>query len=113
MAKKKAEDTGGGAVSFEKELSRLEEIVARLEEGIPGLDESIKLYEQGVASLKACQKRLAEAEARIRALVEGASGPEEASLQSAGTGEGQAAPPKSRASGRKRRARPPRGTGLF
>ncbi len=73
MAKKKADES---APSFEKELDRLEKIVEKLEGEMPGLDQSIKLYEEGVRSLKVCQKRLAEAESRIKMLMEGAEEPE-------------------------------------
>ena len=112
MAKKKAEEKpAGDAASFEKELARLEEIVGKLEAGVPGLDGSIKLYEEGVRSLKACQKRLAEAEARIRMLSEGAGGPQETGFDPAAAGEEKEedeSPPPSR-----RRARKPKGRGLF
>ena len=106
MARKKAEGT---AVSFEKELDRLEKIVEKLEGEMPGLDESIKLYEEGVKSLKACQNRLAEAEARIKILMEGAGKPELADFGEEAAEEGSSgeeAPPS-------RRKRKPRGRGLF
>jgi len=56
--------------SFEGNLERLEQIVRRLEEGDLSLDESLKLYEEGVKAYQQCQKTLAEAEVKVRKLVE-------------------------------------------
>jgi exodeoxyribonuclease VII small subunit len=53
------------ALSFEKALAALEEIVARLEAGKVDLEESIKIYERGEALRTHCEKKLKEAEARI------------------------------------------------
>jgi len=61
-------------VSFEQNLQRLEEIVQRLEEGNLALDESLRLYEEGVAAFRQCQKMLSEAELKMRKLVETAEG---------------------------------------
>jgi exodeoxyribonuclease VII small subunit len=119
MAKKKAEKAAGEgaeAVSFEKQLARLEEIVEKLEGDMPGLDESIKLYEEGVKSLKACQQKLAEAEARIKMLVEGKGGPEleDFDAEQAREAEGDQQEADDTPSPRRRRgARKPRGRGLF
>jgi exodeoxyribonuclease VII small subunit len=54
-----------GTLSFEKALTQLEDIVSKLEGGKVDLEESIKLYEKGEALKKHCEKKLAEAEARI------------------------------------------------
>ncbi len=53
------------ALSFEKALAALEEIVARLEAGKVDLEESIKIYERGESLRTHCEKKLKEAEARI------------------------------------------------
>lgn len=53
------------AMTFEKALSALEEIVARLEGGKVDLEESIRIYERGEALRKHCESKLREAEARI------------------------------------------------
>ena len=53
------------AMSFEKALAALEEIVARLEGGKGELDETIRFYERGEALRKHCESKLREAEARI------------------------------------------------
>jgi exodeoxyribonuclease VII small subunit len=51
--------------SFEKAVTELESIVARLERGDVALDESIAIYERGEALKKHCEKLLAAAENRI------------------------------------------------
>jgi exodeoxyribonuclease VII small subunit len=56
------EATEISALSFEKALAALEDIVARLEAGKVDLEESIKIYE---ALRKHCEAKLKEAEARI------------------------------------------------
>lgn len=53
------------AMTFEKALAALEEIVARLEGGRVELEESIRIYERGEALRKHCEAKLREAEARI------------------------------------------------
>ena len=53
------------AMTFEKALAALEEIVARLEGGKVDLEESIRIYERGEALRKHCESKLREAEARI------------------------------------------------
>lgn len=44
--------------NFEKQLSRLEEIVAKLEEEQTDLDASVKLFEEGVALSKDLSQKL-------------------------------------------------------
>jgi exodeoxyribonuclease VII small subunit len=53
------------ALSFEKALAQLEDIVSKLESGKVDLEDSIKLYEKGEALKKHCETKLKEAEARI------------------------------------------------
>lgn len=53
------------SLSFEKALAELEGIVSRLEGGKVDLEDSIKIYERGEALRKHCERKLAEAEARI------------------------------------------------
>jgi exodeoxyribonuclease VII small subunit len=114
MARKSDESAGAEGGSFEKELARLEEIVSKLEAGALGLDESIALYEEGAKCLKACQARLARAEARIKQLSEGAGGPELAEFEakeSDGSDKSDSSDESDPAP--KPRARKPRGRGLF
>ena len=51
---------------FESALKRLEEINARLEEGETPLEESIKLYTEGLEIARFCERKLAEAEKKIK-----------------------------------------------
>ena len=60
---------GGGEMSYEDSLERLEEIVQRLESGKLPLDESLQLFEEGTRLTKVCQRRLTEAELRIEKLM--------------------------------------------
>mgnify|MGYP001544335603 FL=1 len=63
-----------GALSFEDALRELESIVQRLERGDVPLDDSISLYARGEQLRAQCQKRLADAEARIEKLTFDAGG---------------------------------------
>lgn len=63
-----------GALSFEEALKRLETIVHRLESGEATLDEAIGLYSEGDALRAQCEKRLADAQARIEKITLGADG---------------------------------------
>ncbi len=58
------------AKTFEESVARLEEIVRALESGSVGLDESLKLYEEGIALVRACNKKLDAAEQKIKLLTE-------------------------------------------
>lgn len=55
-------------LSFEEELSRLEQIVESLEGGEVPLSELVERYEAGMKHLKSCQEKLADAELRIEQL---------------------------------------------
>lgn len=57
-------------LSFEKALSRLENIVDELEKESITLDESIELYEEGIALSKQCTEKLEDAELRIKKVAE-------------------------------------------
>ncbi|MBY0421815.1 MAG: exodeoxyribonuclease VII small subunit [Parvularculaceae bacterium] len=57
------------ALSFEKALSELEEIVAKLEQGRVELEESIALYERGAALKAHCEQKLRSAQERIEKIV--------------------------------------------
>jgi exodeoxyribonuclease VII small subunit len=54
---------------FSDALAELESIVTALEGGQLELEESLARYERGVALLRACQSRLAEAEQRVTMLM--------------------------------------------
>ncbi len=59
---------------FEKSLGRLEEVVRRLESPQLSLDDAMKLFEEGVALSRECQKQLEEAEGRVEILLKKADG---------------------------------------
>ncbi len=56
-------------MSFEKKLTRLEEIVQKMENGELSLDDSLKLFEEGVKLSRDCNKELSEAEQKVQKLV--------------------------------------------
>jgi exodeoxyribonuclease VII small subunit len=55
-------------VSFESAMERLEEILHTLENGNVDLDASLKLYEEGIALVRACSNQLEKAEQRVKIL---------------------------------------------
>jgi exodeoxyribonuclease VII small subunit len=63
------------ALSFEDALAELEQIVRGLESGQQKLEDAIKAYERGAALRQHCEAKLAEAEARVAAIVQNAAGP--------------------------------------
>jgi exodeoxyribonuclease VII small subunit len=62
------------ALSFEDALGELERIVRGLESGQQKLEDAIACYERGTALRRHCESKLAEAEARVQAIVEHADG---------------------------------------
>jgi exodeoxyribonuclease VII small subunit len=71
MSRKNAE---AETVSFGPELSRLEEIVRKLESEDLELDEALRLFEEGVSRLRAARERLAQAELKVQAVLQEAGG---------------------------------------
>lgn len=67
-------DSRNSAVPLSEELSRLEEIVRRLETDDLELDAALVLFEEGVARLRAARERLAQAELKVQAVLEEAGG---------------------------------------
>ena len=61
-------------MSFELAMSRLEEIVGKLDSGKATLDESLKLYEEGIALVRLCSERLDSAEQKIKLVKASADG---------------------------------------
>lgn len=53
-------------LTFEQALAQLEEVLAALETGDLSLDESLARYEMGVALTEFCERKLEEAELRVR-----------------------------------------------
>ena len=60
--------------TFEKAMTRLEQIVATLEGGRCSLDDSLKLFEEGTKLTAYCSKLLKEAEQKIVKLIAAESG---------------------------------------
>ncbi len=56
-------------MSFEVKLTRLEEIVKKMETGELSLDDSLKLFEEGVKLSRDCSQELSEAEKKVKTLV--------------------------------------------
>ncbi|GAC1339398.1 MAG: hypothetical protein NVSMB18_07560 [Acetobacteraceae bacterium] len=67
-----ADDING--LSFEDALAELERIVRGLEGGQQKLEDAIACYERGAALRRHCEAKLAEAEARVQAIVERGDG---------------------------------------
>ena len=61
-------------LSFEDALAELEQIVRGLESGQQKLEDAITAYERGAALRRHCESKLAEAEARVAAIVQHADG---------------------------------------
>ena len=70
-------------LTFDESLAELQRTVAALEAGGLPLEASIALYERGVALHERCAALLADAELRVRRLVERAGGAIEALEQQA------------------------------
>lgn len=61
-------------MTFEEAISRIEEIIHRLEAGEAPLEESLKLFEEGMNLINFCQKKLDEVEQKIEMLVKNERG---------------------------------------
>ena len=61
-------------IKFEDALTRLEEIVERLEEGDLPLEESLSAFEEGIKLSRVCAKLLNEAERKVEILTKGEDG---------------------------------------
>jgi exodeoxyribonuclease VII small subunit len=62
------------SLSFEQALAELESIVKALESGQGTLEASVAAYQRGAALRAHCERKLAEAEQKVQAIVEGAAG---------------------------------------
>ena len=54
--------------TFEQSMTELEDIVSKLEAGDITLDASLELFEKGIKLAKSCQKKLDEAEKKVKIL---------------------------------------------
>lgn len=55
---------------FSKQLERLEAIVRRLESEELDLDDALKLFEEGVERLRVAREQLAQAELKVKKVLE-------------------------------------------
>jgi exodeoxyribonuclease VII small subunit len=61
-------------LSFEDAMAELDRIVRSLEGGQQKLEDAITCYERGTLLRRHCEAKLAEAEARVQAIVQRADG---------------------------------------
>ena len=61
-------------MTFEQNLTRLEQIVQSMESGKITLDESMELFQEGTALVRCCEKLLDEAELRVVKVLSGEDG---------------------------------------
>lgn len=61
-------------MTFEQQITRLEEIVAALEQGDVQLADSLALFEEGTKLIAACTKQLDQAEQQVVKLMKGPDG---------------------------------------
>ena len=76
--------TALSGLTFDRALEELQATVAQLEAGGQPLEEAIVLYERGVALHEHCARLLADAELRVKRLVERAGGALDAIADSGG-----------------------------
>jgi exodeoxyribonuclease VII small subunit len=69
-----SEKDSSEAPSLERRLTRLDEIVARLEGGDIELEEGLRLFEEGVGHLREAESILSTAELRVQELIDDAEG---------------------------------------
>ncbi len=62
------------ALSFEKALQELEDIVARLERGDAALEDSIALYQRGAALRAHCEDKLQKAQLQVEKITQRSDG---------------------------------------
>ncbi len=55
-------------INFETTLSKLEDIVKKLESGNVGLSESLELYEEGISLSNSCKEMLENAKQKIEVI---------------------------------------------
>lgn len=76
--------SNAGEPGLEARLQRLDQIVAALEREDLELDDALKLFEEGIAHLRAAQAVLNTAELRIEQLIESAEGVRTQPVRSSG-----------------------------
>jgi exodeoxyribonuclease VII small subunit len=61
-------------MTFEQTLARLEQIAAALDRDDLPLEEALKLFEEGISRLREASAALADADGKVRTLIEQAEG---------------------------------------
>ena len=61
---------GKKSYPFEASLDKLEKLVEKMEDGDLTLEESLKIFEEGVKLTRECQQALADAEQKVKLLIE-------------------------------------------
>jgi exodeoxyribonuclease VII small subunit len=56
-------------MDFEKKLTRLEDIVEKMESGDLALEDSLKLFEEGIRLSRECNVQLTDAEQKVKLLL--------------------------------------------
>ena len=79
-------DAGGPELGFDQILTRLREVVVRLESGELSLEQSLVVYEEGVQLARRGQHLLASAEKRVEILISASGGVEVAPFDEPGPG---------------------------
>ena len=60
--------------TFEQNMERLEQIVRAMERCDLALDESLKLFQEGTALVRSCEKLLEDAKLQVQQITAGANG---------------------------------------
>ena len=60
--------------TFEQNMLRLEQIVRAMERGDVALEESLKLFQEGMELVRACEKLLEDAKLQVSKITAGADG---------------------------------------
>jgi exodeoxyribonuclease VII small subunit len=81
-----AASAAGPELGFDHILTRLREVVTRLESGELSLEQSLLVYEEGVQLARRGQQLLASAEKRVEILVSASGGVEVAPFDEPGPG---------------------------
>lgn len=71
---RKSETAEPSPIDFAETVERLETLVQQLESGELSLEASLEAFEQGVRLTREAQRRLDEAELRVRTLTDGKAG---------------------------------------
>jgi len=60
--------------TFEENMQRLEQIVRAMERGDVALEESLKMFQEGTALVRSCEKLLDEAELQVKKIAASSDG---------------------------------------